>query len=368
MDLLNYSTLTLLRPVAAYPDIRRIGLYLDDNEESLRSYYLTSNRYFNNSHPLLRLVNRFYEYFGDTPEQTYRNVFFNLTEINLVLGLVGINSRQLHQPLFCGKDYLVSNSSTWKVAIPDDAWIGGRLVNWREQKAICCYYHEETSMQPVLFSADTVDELRTSISYIDLPLLAVQLQEWTKLQQAKELADNLQHFIIEFIYLALYRSFLNVSFFNRLQYALVLGRDVTVDSNSFTLRPNPPFLYKNVDSEVNRVVKNIATTLSKLPKWDVSRFLCNVPLPYATDARALLPPLSEIYPDAIQWVEMTLQMHLYKRMQYLSKMLYSDVTQGMVDAKINLKLTKTRITNLTRHLEEDVQSWTINTLTPGIES
>lgn len=367
MDLLNYSALTLLRPVAAYPDLRRIRLYLDDNEESLRSYYLNSNRYFNNSHPLLRLINRFYEYFGDTPEQTYRNVYFNLTELNLILGLVGINNRQLHQPLFSGKDYLVSNSSTWKVDIPDEAWIGGRLANWRERSAVQCFYHEETSMKPVLYSVDTTDELRLSITYVDLPLLAVQLQEWSRIQQAKEIADNTLQFIIEFFYLAIYRSWLNVSFFNRLQYALVLGRNVEVDSNSFTVRPNPPYLYKDVDSEVNQLINKIATSLSKLPKWDISRFLCNVPLPYAEDARALLPPLSGLYPDAIQWVEMTLQMALYKRMEYCAQMLYGNVGGGNVEAKIRLKLNKTRVDNLVRHLEDDVTPWVTETLTPTVQ-
>lgn len=362
MDILSYKTLFALRSVAIYPEMRQLLIYLEENKTAMSSYYKKTNYFIKNNHPFVKLFTRLYEFFGESPEQTYYNVLFNLTSIASAFRLTNINPNQEPQSVFSGVDIIVLDDTAFKVTIPPTSWVGGQLVGWNTLNGIKLTYHEESDFTPTLFLDTLTETASKSIGYLDLPLLATQLHHFTLQGQTQEVAPGINDFLISYLYLPLYENVMNWHFFNRLLYTISFdpGRvDLLPTEN---VRSSPSFFYFEINEYANRVIRRIASNLSRLGTWDIGKVFANIPLPYSEDARSLLPPLSAYYTDTLQWVEMCSQMLLYKHYLKVGELLLVDTTNDKLRRTIPLKLTQGRIRNLSAQVPTTLQEWVSNTL------
>lgn len=362
MDILSYGSLQLLRNAAIYPEMRKLRIYLDENKTAMSNYYNQTNYFIKNNHPLMILFTRLYEFFGDTPEQTYYNVMFNITSIASATRFTNLNSNQHPVSAFSGIDTIVMDDTAFKTPIPVESWIGGKLLDWETYKGIKLTYHEESDFTPTLFIDTLSTAANKSIVYLDLPLLAAQFHHFTINGQRAEVAPGVNDFLVQYLYIPLYEDVMNWSFFNRLQYLVAFNGNKLNLSPNENVRKKPSYFFFDIDYMVDELILKVGNTLKRLGTWDLGKVLSNIPLPYADNAKALLPPLSSYYTDPIQWVEMLTQMLLYKQYRNLAKLLLVEVNYDKYTRTIPLKLTESRIRNLTNNVDVILLDWVQTTL------
>lgn len=217
-------------------------------EESLNraiEYYQGNSTYLNNNHLLIRLVTSLTFDVGTPLDIVYRSISSNSDKIAHSLGITtDVNSGKIFtKELYTSNCAFISTTYSNPLSIP----------HWKHIRAVRVMTHPHTTLNLVLPNRlHSLDDSDYSVVGIDIPLLAVQYQQWVLTQEAKTILerDTVAQFVLKWVLPGMLKEQIDISLRNRFtNIALGTTRD--------EVELKEPIFMQGYDAEFDKAYKDI---------------------------------------------------------------------------------------------------------------